>query len=44
VVLPSWPPSLVAVLPFMGVMWRGCVAPCISLYIIADRRGNSAYS
>jgi hypothetical protein len=38
----AWPASLVATLPLIGVMWRGYAAPYIGLWIVADRRGNSA--
>jgi hypothetical protein len=43
-VMPQyWPASLVVMLPIVGVMWRSYAAPCTGLWIIADRRGNSAW-
>jgi hypothetical protein len=45
VVLPSWPHSLVAILPLMvGSNMEGLyAAPCNGLWIIANRRQNIVY-
>jgi hypothetical protein len=43
VVPPTWPASLVATLPLLGVTWRVYATSSTSLWTIASKCGNNAH-